>query len=62
MSQINGELCRCLKCKQKIQDIINKPDYYVEAKSLSTVELKRKYLADKISNFEDKIIILSLDG
>ncbi len=26
------------------------------------MELKRKYLADKISNFEDKIIILVFNG
>ena len=29
---------------------------------MSTVELKRKYLADKIDNFDDKIVVLVYNG
>ena len=29
---------------------------------MSTIDLKRKFLADKIGNFEDKIIILVFNG
>ncbi len=38
------------------------PDFYFDPKTTSTPELKRKYLAHKISNFEDKTIILVLNG
>ncbi len=38
------------------------PDFYFDAKTTSTLELKRKYLAHKISNFEDKTIVLVLNG
>ncbi len=38
------------------------PDFYFDAKTTSTPELKRKYLAHKISNFEDKTIVLVFNG
>ena len=51
-----------MKCLNRLEKEKINPDYYIDPDNISTVELKRKYLADKISNFEDKIIILVLNG